>query len=189
MKKSYLITALAILGAGLVALVLGLTMPYLLEDTLDHIGVSNYTISLFTADYGVWCILAHLGGAVVLSVSFALIFRKTVVNHCTRTTSLLAFALSVMGSAGLVCALLAGATIYRDLARYPYAHPTAIGAGVICLFACLILLGVYFVKWSQTGTWKGLLIDSLLTVIYFPAFFWLWNTLSHALWDLLKDVI
>lgn len=189
MKRSYFITALCLLGAGMLALALALPVPYLLEEGLRSVGAPTYEWLMFAVENGLWCILAHLGGAIVLSSVFALIFRKTVENNCTLRSSLLALALSAIGSAGLVCALLAGTTIYRDLAYYPYAHPTAIGAGVICMFAGFVLLGVYFVRWSQKGTWKGLLIDSLLTVVYFPAFFWIWNVLANWLWALLKDVI
>lgn len=189
MKRSRLITALGLFSAALIALVLGVIVPYLLEEILDSINADFFKWSLFAEENGLWCILAHLGGAILLIGAFALIFRKTAADHCTRTTSLLALAFSIMASAGFACALLAGQTIYRDLSYYPYAHPTAIVAGVICLFACILLLGVYFVKWSQKRTRKGLLIDVLLTVVTFPAFFWIWYVLANGLWELLKKVI
>ncbi len=192
MKKSYLITALALLGAGFVALALGLLAPYGQLQTVDVIGgagYSAYQFLLFNSDSGIWSILAHLGGAVMISSAFALIFRKTVVNHCMLPTSLLALALSAGWSAACVSLLLAISTLPREYMRYPNAHPAVLRATGLCLIGCLVLLCVYFVKWVKKGSFKALFIDSLLTVVYFPAFFWLWYTLSNGLWDLLKDVI
>ena len=88
MKKSYRITFSILLAVGIIFLAIGLIAPFIVE-RLYSIGYSvgyiaggidfpNYTDMMFNHLYGLWAIFVHLGGAIILSSGFALIFHKMV---------------------------------------------------------------------------------------------------------------
>lgn len=198
MKKSYLCTFTVLLAMGVVFLAVGLLAPFMAINSTAHDGAmgiiggaSVYTYSfIFVRQFnGLWLSLSLLGGATMIVSAFALIFRKLVSRICGLITSLHSLALSVFGSAGLVFALLTLSTSGSAIMRYPYANPTFFVCGLICLFICFGLLISYFIQWYKRASFRGLFLETFLTILYFPGFFMLINVIVHYLWDVLKNFI
>lgn len=198
MKKSYLCTFTILLAMGVVFLAVGLLAPFMAINSAAHDGAMGiiggasaptYSYLFWRQFHGFCSAFAFLGGAVVLSSAFALIFRKLVSKTCGLITSLHSLALSVFGSAGLVFALLTLSTSGSDIMRYPYANPTFFVCGLICLFICFGLLISYFIQWYKRASFRGLFLETFLTILYFPGFFMLINVIVHYLWDVLKNFI
>lgn len=199
MKKSYRITFSILLAVGVLFLAIGLIAPFIAEQ-LDDRGISvgyiaggidfpTYMDMMFNHLYGLWTIFVHLGGAIILSSGFALIFHKTVSNSCRIVTSAFSLALSVFGAAGLIFCMLTLSTSGNELMRYPNANPTFFVCGLLCLFICIALLSSYFYHRFKRMSYRGFLFETLITIVYFPSFFWFWGVLTDFLWDILKNVI
>lgn len=199
MKKSYRITFSILLAVGIIFLAIGLIAPFIVE-RLYYIGYSvgyiaggidfpNYTDMMFNHLYGLWAFFVHLGGAIILSSGFALIFHKMVATACRIVTSVLSLALSVFGASGLVFCLLTLSTSGTEYMHYPHANPTFFVCGLLCLFLCITLLGAYFYHRCKQMSYRGFLFETLITIIYFPAFYWFWGVLTDFFWDILKNYI
>ena len=199
MKKSYLTTFVILLSVGAILLAVGLLAPLYIFDTSAGTkpigiigGASVYTYSfIFVRQFnGLWLSLSLLGGATILTSAFALIFHKLVSKTCGLITCLHSLALSVFGSTGLVFAIYTALTSFSWDMRYPYANPTFYGCGLICLFICIFLIISYFFgPWYKRASFRGLLLETMLTILYFPGFFMLMNVIIHYLWDVLKNYI
>ncbi len=200
MKKSYRLTFTILLTVGVIFLAIGLIAPQIVLQLYVHdydvgyiaggIDFPDYTDILFNHLYGIWAIFVFMGSATILSSAFALIFHKLVSKTCGVVTAIHSLALSVFGSAGLVFALLTISTAAFDVYyRYPNANPAFFACGIICLVICNVLLISYFIQWYKKASFRGLLLETLLTIVYFPAFFWFSGVLVDFLWDILKNYI
>ena len=199
MKKSYLTTFVILLAIGAILLTTGLLAPlYFLDASVgEHpvgiiggAGVHTYSFFLIRQFNGLWLSLALLGGATMIASAFSLIFHKLVSKTCGLITSLHSLALSLFGSTGLNFAIWTALTSFSWDMRYPYANPTFYGCGLICLFICIFwLISYFFGPWYKRASFRGLLLETMLTILYFPGFFMLMNVIIHCLWNILKNYI
>ena len=197
-KKSYLTTFVILLSVGAILLATGLLAPlYFLETSagtkpigiIGGSGVYTYSFLFWTQFNGLWASLTLLGGAMILSSAFALIFHKLISKTCGTITSLHSLALSVFGSTGLIFAIYTELTSGTATMRYPNANLTFCVCSFICLFICFVLLLSYLLQWCKRASFRGLLFETMLTILYFPGCFLFANAIVHILWDILKNYI
>jgi hypothetical protein len=199
MKKSHLITLIAVLVMGAVLLTIGLIGPSVVWK-LDNQGVSvgiiaggidspTYQDMMFNHWHGIWSILVHLGGAMILTACFTWIFHKTVQKCCMRITSLLAFGLSIFSSAFVVFVLFTSFTSSWNHMYYPRANLIATICVIVFALICLILFVSYVYNRFKQFSLRGLLLDMLLTIVYLPSFWWFWGVLMEFARYALQDVI
>lgn len=126
----------------------------------------------------VTCGGACFGLGMVLSALFFLIFRKTSRRYCTGATFLTALGLSVTGAMGAFSGLTVA---FLSPARDPVAFPVYFSGAMICLGAFLGLIVLYL--WLRSGrwSWRGMVLDALAGLLFFPgswfAALWLFSGL------------
>ena len=131
-----------------------------------------------------WPFVAILFGiTLIVSALFCLIFSKTVKNNCNIKTTALSLGLSAVGAAGLVCAFLWFSIVsFGEMSKHPIEYPVSILLGIVCFFAFVVLIALYFIARKINWSIKGFCIDILTSVIFLPTFFfafsYLYNTLS-----------
>ena len=131
-----------------------------------------------------WPLVAILFGiTLIVSALFCLIFSKTVKNNCNIKATVLSLGLSAVGAAGLVCALLWFSIVsFGEMSKHPIEYPVSILLGIVCFFAFVVLIALYFKARKINWSIKGFCIDILTSVIFLPTFFfafsYLYNTLS-----------
>lgn len=117
-------------------------------------------------------VLILFGTAIVLSSLFCLIFRKTVKEHCSIKTSILSLALSAVGALGMFCfiewLIIVG---WNSMKFYPIVYYASIIIGIISLITAILLLVLYITERKKQPSVKGIIIDVLLMLLYFMAFF------------------
>ena len=131
-----------------------------------------YRMLLFSLFDGLPFALILLGITLIISSVFCLLFSKTVGVYCGLATSAISLGLSAVGAVGLVCALLCFAIVaFWEPSRYPIQFPASVILGLLCLFAFLALIALYFKVRCRKWSIKGLVIDVLTSLVYLPAFF------------------
>jgi hypothetical protein len=199
MKKSYLTALVSFLVVGVVLLAIGFVGPYIV-DQLHSSGASvgviaggidfpSYQDMIFNHWHGLWSILIHLGGAMILSACVAWIFHKTVQKCCMRITSLLAFGLSIFSSAFVVFVLFTSFTSSWNHMYYPRTNLIATICVIVFALICFILFVSYVYNRFKQFSLRGLLLDMLLTIVYLPSFWWFWGVLMEFARYALQDVI
>lgn len=120
-----------------------------------------------------WPFVAILFGiTLIISALFCLLFSKTVKNNCNIKTSALSLGLSAVGAAGLVCAFLWFSIVsFGEMSKHPIEYPVSILLGIVCFFAFIILIALYFKSRKLNWSIKGIIIDILTSVVYLPTFF------------------
>lgn len=120
-----------------------------------------------------WTAPAFLFGIAFAVVGcFSLCFEKTVAKHCSLSTSLDAFGLSMFGAMGTLCFLcLSAIALAGKASNYPRLFPWSLSLGIIALLALPTLVIVYVVhrkrNWSIIGVW----LDLLTVILFFVPFF------------------
>lgn len=176
MKKMVATVLLLILGVVLVSG--GILLPCMIFGIGNIIGGADKPTWFFLQHqlYGLPVTLILFGAAMVLSALTCLVFFKTVAKYCTVKTSCAALSLSAVASVGLGCALLAMAMIaFGKPSSYPIRLPISIMVGTLAFLAFVILCCLYF-KWRKVHpSGKGVLLDVLTAIVYFPVFFFGFN--------------
>jgi len=113
-----------------------------------------------------------LGVSLIISAAFCLLFSRTVIAHCNITTSLISLGLSGIGALGLTCACFWIAIALFDKIPKPAAYPVNILLGISCILAFVALPILYFKERKEKRSIKGVMIDFLTCIAYFPAFFY-----------------
>ena len=199
MKKTSLTTSIVLLIVGAIILAIGFFAPYVFEILHRNeipVGViaggidfPSYQDMLLNHWYGLWSIFVHLGGAMILTSGFALIFHNTVSKHCERITTLSSLGLSISGAACLMFFLFTLSTSGDNHMHYPYANPLAAFCVIVFTLISVFLLAWYWYNRFKRFSLRGILLDILLTVVYFPAFSWFWGVSIDFLQNMLKNVI
>ena len=186
LKRISLIVLICALGL----LAVGFGLPFVLQYTADYAptdiigGADAPTYRFLQENFlkGLPIVLIIFGISLVLSSGFCLLFSKTVMKHCSIRTSAISLGLSCAGGAGLVCALIwVSVTAFGEASKHPIAYPVSIAGGLTCLMAFLALIVFYFKTRQEKCTVTGVVIDVLTSIVYLPAFFWLFSWLYEIL--------
>lgn len=173
--------SLIVLIVGFVSLLIGAITPIVcLENFKSKSGVgiiggassNTYKFLLASLFDGFLMFLVLLGIALIISAVFCLLFSNTVKTHCNIKTSLISLGLSSIGALGVFCAVLWFTFVsFHETSKFPIAYPVSVMIGVVCLFVFFLLI-MFYIK-SRKNIWsvKGFVIDILTSIIYFPAFF------------------
>lgn len=124
------------------------------------------------------CLLSVL---LMLTALVCLIFPKTIKNHCSVKTSLLALGISLIGGLGILCFFNGWGMAWSGGSEaHPVKYPLtrAIGGIALLIFMFLIL----FYIWGRKSCWslKGLLIDLATSLLYIPAFSYVFLVLYYV---------
>lgn len=111
--------------------------------------------------------LDFFGLALVICAVFALIFCKTTRQNCSWPTFAAALALSAVGGLGLV----SGITLaFLSPTKNPIAFPTYFSLATISLALFLGLIVLYCWLRSSRWSWKGVVLDVLVSFYICPGF-------------------
>ena len=123
-----------------------------------------------------------IGITLIISGLFCLVFSKTIKNNCNIKTSALSLGLSAVVALGLVCAFLWVTIVsFGAMSKHPIEYPLSILLGIVCFLAFIVLIAIYVKQRKMNRSLKGFIIDVLTSVIYLPAFFFLFSYLSQIL--------
>ena len=183
--------ALIILILGVVMSVVGLIAPLISLNFASESGATGiiggadaptYKFLLFNLLDGLLFVVFLLGISLILSSAFCLLFSKTVKKHCNISTSALSVGLSSVGALGLVCALVWFAMVaFNEASKHPIQYPVSVTLGVLCFFAFISLIVVYFYKRSRNWSVIGIVVDILTSIVYLPAFFFAFTYLYELI--------
>ena len=127
---------------------------------------------------GGYLAMTLLGASAAIAGMLSLVFAGTVQRHMSWQTSLLALALSAVGSAGLYClAVWISFAAFGEIRRYPLEYTGSITGGMVCLFLCFLLLFFYIHFRQKCPSVKGILLDFGLVLLFFFPFLSVWNWL------------
>lgn len=178
LKQISLLTLLT----GALFSIIGVIVPFI---TLQNYTSQNGAIGIIggadtpTYEFVVYCIMNGFpfvailfGITLFVSALFCLIFSKTVKNNCNIKTTVLSLGLSAVGAAGLVCAFLWFKIVsFGEMSKHPIEYPTSVLTGILCFFAFIVLIAIYFKVRKTNWSIKGFIIDVLTSIIYLPTFF------------------
>ena len=177
--------SLIVLIAGFVSLLIGAITPIVcLKISLKKMkvgiigGASSHTYKFLLASLfdGFLMVLVLLGIALIISAVFCLLFSNTVKTHCNIKTSLISLGLSSIGALSVLCALLWFEFVsFHETSKHPLIYPVSVLLGVVCLFVFFLLIMFYMKLRKNNWSVKGLVIDILTSIIYFPAFFFIFQ--------------
>ena len=183
--------ALIILILGIVMSGFGCITPIALINNVSQYRITGIIggASAFTYQFlllnlfdGLLFVVFLLGISLTISSTFCLFFSKTVRKHCNISTSALSVGLSSVGALGLVCALVWFAMVaFNEASKHPIQYPVSVTLGVLCFFAFISLIVVYFYKRSRNWSIIGVIIDILTSVVYLPAFFFAFTYLYELI--------
>lgn len=174
--------SLIALISGLFISVLGFLIPLIYwssytahNGTIGIIGGADaptYTFMLSALFDGLPIDLVIWGITLVVSSVFCVLLSKTVKTYCNIKTSAISLALSGIGALGLVCAFLWFTIVaFGEMSKHPIEYPVSILLGVLCFFAFLVFVALYFKERKKNWSIKGVIIDFLTSIVYLPAFF------------------
>ncbi len=180
--------SVAMLHAGLFLFAFGAIAPLFSMHNGNQAGIiggadtPTYMFAVFQVMNG-WPFCGILfGGALMISALFCLAFSKTVKENCSIKTTALSVGLSAVGAMGLVCAFVWFAIVaFDEMSKHPVAYPASIGFGLACLGIFVFLIAVYLQSRKSIRSVKGLCIDVLTSILYLPAFFFLFSCLYEAI--------
>lgn len=178
--------ALIVLICGVVLLALGFGLPIVAMQGADPAATGiiggadapTYQFLLFNIFDGLMPVLVAFGISIVISSGFCLVFSKTVMKHCGIRTSAISLGLSCVGGAGLVCFMV---WFFAEASKHPIEYPASMAGGLACLGVFSILIVLYFKTREEKCTAIGVVIDVLTSIVYLPAFFWLFTWLAEIL--------
>lgn len=113
------------------------------------------------------CCAALFGVDVIVCALFALIFGKTTQVHCGMSTFFAAIALSAVGALGLISGI---AVASLSPVRNPVAFPAYFSVAMTSFGVFLGLIVLYC--WLRSSQWsfKGIVLDIVVSVLYLPGF-------------------
>lgn len=174
MKIHFSKTPLVFGLAGVLLLLSGMAIPCLMKKSVNS---PEYWDCFQYWQGGICRSLALLGGVILLSSLFALLFRKTIRENCGWKTLLLSAAISATGSAGLYCLAAWGFILgLGETQHYPLEFAGSILIGGFCALAFLGFLALYWRERKKQFSPKGILIDLSLALLLFIPF------LSICIW-------
>ena len=183
--------ALIVLVLGLIVAISGYVTPmvYWSHYTAHHgsiglIGAADnppsYLFALYAMFGGLPLVLVILGITLFVSAAFCLLFSKTVKIHCNSKSSAISLGLSGVGVLGLICAFIWFTIVsFGEMPKHPIEYPVSILLGILCAFAFVVLLVLYFKVRRTNWSTKGFVIDVLTGIVYLPAFFFMFAYLSE----------
>ena len=116
--------------------------------------------------------LMLFGLSLGISALFCLLFSKTAAKNCSIKTSAVALGLSAVSALGMVSVILwYSIAAFHEMSQHPVAYPFSILVGSLCGLGCFALLILYGKARKRFWSLKGMWIDTLTAVLYFPAFF------------------
>lgn len=131
----------------------------------------NFIMSCLVGTWQGLCFM--LGVPLVLTALFAIIFKKTVSNHCSLKTTITALLISAMVGAEAGCFIncfLIAAT--GQMHKHPIQYPWSVAGTTVAFVAILGLLALYIFKLrAKNPSGKGIAIDMLTAAVYFPFMF------------------
>ncbi|MDD6204561.1 MAG: hypothetical protein PUC05_06185 [Firmicutes bacterium] len=181
--------ALILLIIGILLLLAGFLTPIVYRILVSDNGATgiigganapSYIFMLNTMFSGLPAALGFLGVGLAVSSCFCLVFNSTVRKYCGMETSAISLGLSAVGALGIMCFLVwywmaaLGAS-----SEYPIRHPVSIILGILCFIAFVVLIVIYIKKRKANRSAKGLIIDILTSIVYFPAFFFCFSCLYN----------
>lgn len=181
MKKSNLFSLITgILGVGCISLfaipVIFVLVNPAQSSSLGIIGGAdtptiNFIMSCLVGTWQGLCFM--LGVPLVLTALFAIIFKKTVSNHCSLKTTITALLISAMAGAEagcfINCFLIAA---MGQMHKHPIQYPWSVAGTTVAFVAILGLLALYIFKLrAKKPSGKGVVIDMLTAAVYFPFMF------------------
>lgn len=153
------------------------------------IGGADTPMALFILHgmFNGWMIYPFVFGLTFVICSlFALIFSKAIQQHCSGKTTAVSLGLSFAGTAGLSCLFIRHSiAAFHETATYSVLYPASVIGTILSFAAFLSLLVWYFFLRKNRFSFKGLLIDSLTCVIFFPSFFFV----CAGIYDMLQRLI
>lgn len=170
---------------GALAFLVGLIVPmiaYAMHDgAIGIIGGADtptYRFIVFQRMYGLPFIAILFGVTVVITALFCLIFPNTVKNNCSIKTTVLSMGISVVGALGLVCAFVWFSIVtFGKMSKFPIEYPASVLLGVLCFFAFIVLIVLYFkLRKTNLSIW-GIIIDVVTSIVYLPVFFFAFSCL------------
>lgn len=174
---------------GILLLLTGFLTPIVYQILVSDNGATGiiggantlpYFFMLSTMFYGLPAILGFLGIGLAVSSCFCLVFKSTVKKYCAIDTSAISLGLSAVGALGFMCfrvwCLMAA---FGASPEYPIRYPVSIILGILCFIAFVALIVIYIKKRKAKRSAKGLIIDILTSVLYFPAFFFCFSCLYN----------
>ena len=164
---------------GIILLYVGAGAPFIVSfsnnSAFGVIGGADTPTYEFLLSYlfeGLLIWLICLGICLIITAVFCLIFAKTVEACCSIKTSLISYALSVVGAAGLGVAFLCyGIAAFHEISMHPVTYPVSYFLGILCLYAFVILILIYCRFRRRHWSVKGFIIDILTSILYLPSFF------------------
>ena len=176
-------SSFALIG-GVVSLVVGCVAPILAMESamtdpgavsvIGGAGAPTYEFMIFTVLDGWPFCLMLLGGCLLITGAFGLIFRKTAQVHMSVPTSLISIVLAAVGGVGAGCAfMLYVIGAFGEVSRHPVGYPGCLVVGALALIAAVVLVGAYFKLRKARMSVKGIVIDVVTCLVYVPSFFFL----------------
>ena len=166
----------AVFIIGIVLFLSGFILPYVLiaksgnQGAVGIIGgADGPTAKFITASVfkNLFLVLKYLGGALILTGIFALLFENTVKNNSTVKTALLSFGLSGLTAAGLGCLFnVLFIVFFSHPDKHPYEYPLSIAVGLICLAVFTVILCLYIKERMKIRKFKGIIIDICLFSVW-----------------------
>lgn len=173
------VIAWSALGLGILMILAGAAwyfMELLVNNWLDSAHAWSNALGKWLGSLP--CCVGFFGFGLVICAVFALIFRKTTRQNCSWPTFAAALALSAVGGLGLV----SGITLaFLSPTKNPIAFPTYFSLATISLALFLGLIVLYCWLRSSRWSWKGVVLDVLVSFLYLPGFWWAAVWLSNGL--------
>ena len=182
MKNKYKYISYIILASGILLLIIGVLLPFIaLQNYISYNGaisiiggadIPTYEVIVFGWMNGLPFCLMLLGAALSISALFCLLFSKTVKANCTIKTSALSIGLSAVGAMGITCVFIWFTIVsFHEMSKHPISYPLSKILGMLCFFAFIVLIALYFKERKNHWTVKGFFIDIFTSILYLPAFF------------------
>ena len=181
--------ALILLIIGILLSLAGFLTPIVYRILISDNGVTgiigganapSYIFMLNTMFSGLPAALGFLGAGLAVSSCFCLVFKSTVKKYCAIDTSAISLGLSAVGALGFMCFRVWCLTAaFGASPKYPIRYPVSIILSILCFIAFVALIVIYIKKRKANRSAKGVIIDMLTSVLYFPAFFFCFSCLYN----------
>lgn len=171
--------ALAIIGAA--AVLVGLVLPLLQLGNTDIVGgagVATWRFLLRTALGGCAAPLAMVGFALLITALGGLFLPWKLTAGCTVETTVLAFALSAVGAAGLLSGMnWLSIAAFHEQNRYPLQYSANIALSIVSLAAFICLCCGYVFRRAKKPSGWGVALDVLTSILWLLPLLSLWTQL------------
>lgn len=158
---------------GFIGLSAGIVVPILTHNPVNEA-------------WGIWyhwprCV-SLLSVEFILTGLVCLIFRNTVEKSCSVKTFLLALSISAAGGLGVFCIFnWLGMVWFGESDAYPVQYPLTVAIGCATFVIFVVLIVFYIKQRRKQWSFKGLLIDLATSILYLPAFFYVFLVLYYVI--------